>query len=139
MASTERWTSDPAPHDFPAALDYLTLLLDRRTAGAVVAGLKHAPVSTRKAKDLLRSSGLGLLPTTDPEVTKDLKKVKKGQPLSPVLLLRGDVTTGRPLLVADGYHRICTSYHLDEDADVPCRIADLPGGAPSTSRRPSSA
>ena len=28
-----------------------------------------------------------------------------------------------PLTVADGYHRICASYHLDEDADIPCRIA----------------
>jgi hypothetical protein len=28
-----------------------------------------------------------------------------------------------PLTVADGFHRICASYHLDEDADIPCRIA----------------
>jgi hypothetical protein len=30
-----------------------------------------------------------------------------------------------PLIVADGYHRICASYHLDENTDIPCRIADL--------------
>lgn len=126
MPSTERWTRDPAPHDFPAALDYLTLLFDERAATALVAGLKKAPLSRRKAKDLLRSSGLGLMPTTDPEVTKDLRKVKKGQQLSPVLLVRGDAVTGRPLIVADGYHRICTCYHLDEDGEVPCRIAGLP-------------
>jgi hypothetical protein len=30
------------------------------------------------------------------------------------------------LTIADGYHRICASYHLDEDADIPCRIADPP-------------
>jgi len=30
------------------------------------------------------------------------------------------------LIVADGYHRICASYHLDEDADIPCRLVDLP-------------
>jgi hypothetical protein len=28
-----------------------------------------------------------------------------------------------PLTIADGFHRICASYHLDEDADIPCRIA----------------
>jgi hypothetical protein len=28
------------------------------------------------------------------------------------------------LTVADGYHRICASYHLDEDTDIPCRIVD---------------
>ena len=27
---------------------------------------------------------------------------------------------------ADGYHRICASYHLNEDAEIPCRIVDLP-------------
>jgi hypothetical protein len=27
-----------------------------------------------------------------------------------------------PLTIADGYHRVCASYHLDEDADVPCRL-----------------
>ena len=45
-------------------------------------------------------------------------KVKKGEKLSPVLLVQGT-----PLWVADGYHRICTSYHLDEKEPVPCRIA----------------
>jgi len=28
--------------------------------------------------------------------------------------------------VADGYHRICASCHLDEDADIPSRLVDLP-------------
>jgi hypothetical protein len=45
--------------------------------------------------------------------------------LSPVLLVRGTLRPEVPLIVADGYHRICASYHLDEDADIPCRIADL--------------
>jgi hypothetical protein len=52
--------------------------------------------------------------------------VKKGVKLSPVLLVRGGLGGDRPLTVADGYHRICASYHLDEDADIPCRLADLP-------------
>ena len=43
--------------------------------------------------------------------------MKAGTKLSPVLLVRGD-----PLWVADGYNRICASYHLDEDAEIPCRI-----------------
>jgi hypothetical protein len=28
------------------------------------------------------------------------------------------------MTVADGYHRICASHHVDEDADIPCRIVD---------------
>ncbi len=57
-------------------------------------------------------------------VVNDLKKVKGGDHLSPVLLVRGRLGAGVPLTVADGYHRICAGYHLDEDADIPCRIVD---------------
>jgi len=67
----------------------------------------------------------GRLPEDNVHVTKDLEKVKKGELLSPVLLVRGRLDGHVPLTVADGYHRICASYHLDEDADIPCRVADL--------------
>ena len=33
----------------------------------------------------------------------------------------------RALQIADGYHRVCASYHLGENNDIPCRIAELPG------------
>jgi len=42
-----------------------------------------------------------------------------------VFLVCGTLRPEVPLIVADGYHRICASYHLDEDADIQCRIADL--------------
>lgn len=125
-APKERWTTTPAPHDYPAASDYLSLLFDPPTVRALLRGLQSATPTARKAKDLLRASGLALLPITDPEVAKDFKKVKKGRRLSPVLLVRGGLDHDRLLTIADGYHRICISYHLDEDADVSCRIADLP-------------
>jgi hypothetical protein len=76
------------------------------------------------AKDLLRASGQQLLGTDDTEVAADLKKIRAGSKLSPVLLVQGD-----PLWVADGYHRICVSYHLDEKAEVPCRIVPRPSAA----------
>jgi hypothetical protein len=40
--------------------------------------------------------------------------------------VRGRLDAHVPLTVADGYHRICASYHIDEDADIPCRIVDRP-------------
>jgi len=58
-------------------------------------------------------------------VAKDLDKVKRGTPLSPVLLERGELRIGIALTVADGYHRICASHHLNEDADIPCRLVDI--------------
>jgi hypothetical protein len=49
----------------------------------------------------LRASGLPLLPTDNPHVASDLKKIRKTQPLSPILLVRGDVTANRAAHIAD--------------------------------------
>ena len=122
----EHWQQAPEEHDFPAAADYLSLVFPEGLAASIVEELRSAPTVTRKAKDLLRASRLGLLPEDDAHVAKDLKKVADGRLLSPVLLVRGRAALGTPLTVADGYHRICASYHLDEDADIPCRLVDAP-------------
>ena len=116
---------EPDDHDFPAALNYLSLLFPDAIAEALVKDLREAGTVRRKAKDLMRASRLPLLPRSDPEVAKDLKKVARGELLSPVLLVRGRANEDLPLLVADGYHRVCASYDLDEDADIPCRLVEL--------------
>lgn len=128
MSDQQHWKREPEEHDYPAAGAYLSLLAGPAAAGAVVERLRDAAVEHRKAKDLLRASGLALLPPDNAHVAKDLDKVHDGEKLSPVLLVRGDLATGRPLTVADGYHRICASYHLDENSDIPCRLADLDDG-----------
>ena len=120
------WKAEPDDHDYPAAADYLSLLMGDEDAKATVGRLRKVPLIHRKAKDLLRASGLHALPTDNVHVAKDLKKVEGGQKLSPVLLVRGDLASAVPLTVADGYHRICASYHTDEDADIPCRLVDVP-------------
>jgi hypothetical protein len=121
----ETWKQGPEEHDFPAAAEYLSLVMPEAAAAPIVAQLQKADTVHRKAKDLLRASELALLPATNAHVAKDLKRVAKGEQLSPVLLVRGHAKSGLPLIVADGYHRICASYHLDENNDIPCRIADL--------------
>ncbi|MGC2208420.1 MAG: hypothetical protein WA724_11335 [Candidatus Dormiibacterota bacterium] len=126
MAKKEHWKSEPDPHDYPAASAYLSLTLGRTDVAAVVRKLKAAPVSHGKAKDLLRASRLPLMPMENLEVLRDLRTVRKGGLLSPVLLVRGDLPQGVPLIVADGYHRICASYHISDDADIPFRIVDSP-------------
>ena len=122
-ATKEHWKSEPDDHDYPAAADYLSLLMDKGEVTNAVAALRKATLTHRKAKDLLRASRLALLPPDNVHVKKDLAKVDGGHLLSPVLLLRGRLDADVPLTVADGYHRICASYHIDEDADIPCRIA----------------
>ena len=124
----EHWKTEPDDHDYPAASSYLSLVAPPAVVARVVDALKAAPMASYKAKDLLRASGLALLPVDNAHVARDLGKVKGGQLLSPVLLVRGDAARGMPLVVADGYHRICASYHIDENADIPCRIVDAPPG-----------
>lgn len=121
----EHWKDDPDAHDFPAASDYLRLVLDKKSTAAAVKALQSAPTLRSKAKDLLRASRLPLLERDDPHVRADLDKVSRGEKLSPVLLVRGSATHDVPLTIADGYHRVCASYHLDENEDVRCRLVDL--------------
>jgi hypothetical protein len=92
-------------------------------AQAYVRSLRSAPIIERSAKDLLRAGDLPLLPADDPSVKEDLKRISKGKALEPVLLVAGDMSKGIPLVVADGYHRICAVYHYGEDAAVMCRMA----------------
>jgi len=119
------WKDEPDQHDYPAAASYLALIADPVTADTLIAGLRSAPIEHYKAKDILRASGLPALPLDNVHVAKDVAKVKADKALSPVLLVRGDIHRGYPLQIADGYHRVCASYHLDEDTDIPCRIAGL--------------
>jgi hypothetical protein len=121
-----KWKDEPEEHDYPAAGAYLSLLLADDTVVTVVARLRAASISHQKAKDVLRASGLPLLTKENPHVAADLAKVSKAKELSPILLVRGDAIRGIALQIADGYHRVCASYHLDENNDIPCRIADLP-------------
>ena len=125
VAGKEHWKQAPDQHDYPAAEDYLSLVTSPAEAKSLARRLRVAPIVHRKAKDLLRASRLPVLAPDNFHVAKDLKKVAAGGLLSPVLLVRGMLRADMPLIVADGYHRICASYHLDEDADIPCRVADL--------------
>ncbi len=119
-----RWAKDPQPHDYPAAASYLALLGSGVDAERLVGVLARAPIVFHPAKDLLRASRLGLLPATDPYVAKDLKRIRKGKELSPVLLLRGNLL-GVSLQILDGYHRVCASYHLSDDTPVSAQIVSL--------------
>lgn len=119
---SELWMDKPEAHDYAAAKDYLSLVADDKLAAALAARLRRAKLVRRKAKDILRASGLPVLPRDNPFVARDLKKVRKGKPLSPVLLVRGDLRRGVKLTIADGYHRVCASWYTDEDAVIPCRM-----------------
>ena len=96
---------------------------DRQALKVLTEKLQAGTTTHKKAKDILRAARLRLLPVDNPHVAADLSKIKKGQPLSPILVVRGDFTKGVPLQIADGYHRVCASYHTDENTDIPVIIA----------------
>jgi len=112
--------SEPEAHDYPAALAYLTLIFDKKTAKAFVKDLKRAVVSEFKSKDIFRASCLSLLGVSNSHVDKDRRKIQTGKKLSPLLLVR-DSVNGK-VVIADGYHRLCAVYSFDEDALIPCKI-----------------
>lgn len=115
-----KWLAAPEDHDYPAALSYLSLVQDTQTAARYVQQLKQEPMSAFKAKDIFRASELSLLGVSNAHVEKNRKKILAGQALSPLLLVR-DKTNGK-VIIADGYHRMCSVYEFDEDALIPCKI-----------------
>jgi hypothetical protein len=117
------WKKKPDAEDYDAARNFLSLLSSGTKCAKLMRALQNAKIVERAAKDLLRASKLPLLSRDDPHVDDDLKKIHKGKPLAPVLLVRGDLRDGNPLIVADGYHRICAICYYDENAPIPCRMA----------------
>jgi hypothetical protein len=120
------WLDAPEDHDYPAAAAYLRLLAEDAAVDAAVVRFRAAGTVIQRAKDLLRASRLPLLDRRNHHVEADLHKIAHGEPLSPILLVRGDLRADRPLVIADGYHRVCAVFHADEDADIPCRLIDWP-------------
>jgi hypothetical protein len=120
VAQSVSWLPKPEDHDYQAAEDYLSLIMSPEKAADWRQKLAGAQddITHRKAKDILRASQLELLDEKNKHVASDLAKVSDGKALSPILLLRGD--DGHPLVIADGYHRVCASYWVDENTDIPC-------------------
>lgn len=114
-----KWLETPEPHDYGAALSYLSLYYPVERCGELVSELRVAPVQTFKAKDVIRASGLTPLDKHNSHVAHNMQKIADGERFSPILLVRA----GDKLLVADGWHRACAVYLVDEDAYIPAKIA----------------
>jgi hypothetical protein len=116
-----RWLDEPEEKDYLAAHSYLSLRLAPDALEEAVALLRGAPESHWRAKDILRAAGLPLLKgKQSDEVAEKLTHIAKGTPISPILLIHD----GRGHLdIADGYHRTCAAYVIDEDTLVPGRLA----------------
>jgi hypothetical protein len=119
------WKKKPESEDYNGARNYLSLICSDTQSKKLVRALRKVKTIERAAKDLLRAGDLPLLQRDEPHVDDDLKKIHKGKPLAPVLLIRGAIAKGAPLIVVDGYHRICAIGYYDENAPIPCRMASI--------------
>jgi hypothetical protein len=117
------WLDVPEEHDFPAAASYLNLIYGDKAVADMVQRLRDAPLSHFKSKDIFRASSLSLLGVSNARVKRDIQKIKSGEPLSPLLLVR-DSNNGK-VIIADGYHRLCALYTFDEGAVIPCKIVSI--------------
>jgi len=115
-----KWLARPKAGNYPAALSYLTLVYAPKNARRLVQKLRRAPVAQFKSKDIFRASGLPLQGVSNFFVERDRKKILEGEALSPILLVR-DAEHGR-VIVADGYHRLCSVYAMDAEAPIPCKL-----------------
>jgi disulfide oxidoreductase YuzD len=120
MPTGIKWLPDAEAHDYPAAASYLSLLYRDDHVADLITRLRGAPVVQFKAKDIFRASRLSLLGVSNSHVEKDQAKISNQQSLSPLLLVR-DESNGK-VVIADGYHRLCAIYQVDEDAMIPCKI-----------------
>jgi hypothetical protein len=115
-----KWLPAMEKHDYPAAESYLQILFGNKRVANLVAKLRKADIVQFKAKDLFRASQLPLLGISNSHIEKDRKKIRKGVPLSPLLLVRDESNV--KVIIADGYHRLCAIYEFDEDAWIRCKI-----------------
>ncbi|MEI6872550.1 MAG: hypothetical protein WCL08_09735 [Verrucomicrobiota bacterium] len=115
-----QWLPEVETHDYPAAASYLDIIYPEKQVKEIVKRLRAAEIIQFKAKDIFRASGLSLLGVSNSHVAKDIKKIRKGKALSPLLLVR-DSLNGK-VVIADGYHRLCAIYKFHEDALIRCKI-----------------
>lgn len=114
------WATEPKASNYPAAFSYLKLVYSEKKAFSLVRQLKKAKMTSFKAKDIFRASGLSLLGISNGHVMKFQRKIKDKEEISPILLVRD--SKHNKVIVADGYHRLCATYTHNEDEIVPCRI-----------------
>ena len=115
------WQDDAPPSDYEAAGHYLSLVDVQKNIDKALADLKAGAIVEYKATDLLRAAQLAVPKADDRPTREQIKKIKRGEPVSPVLLVR--VPALKKVIVADGFHRVCAAYRIDPDVVLHCKLA----------------
>ena len=115
-----KWLDQPDDKDYSAARNYTELLFGLKKARNYFKDFKDAPIAKHLARDLLRASATPISEVQAFDWAKQQKEITAGTPLSPILLIHQK--NGQPLIIADGFHRLCAVFNADQDAAVPCKI-----------------
>jgi len=110
------WKERPEKHDYPAAQDYLTLVLEEGTARKIVGGAaKGADFAPKGQGSVARQPPWRYCRADNPHVAgRSQRRSREANRSRRFFWLRGDAKMDVPLQVADGYHRICASWYRDE-------------------------
>ncbi|KAF3996126.1 hypothetical protein [Glaciimonas immobilis] len=115
-----KWLSAPAKSDFTSAETFLQLLYKPKNCRHLAKKLKRAKMSKFAAKDILRASATPISEVQAFDWVKQKKEIAQHKPLSPILIVRQK--NGQPLLIVDGFHRLCALFAADQEVNVRCKI-----------------
>jgi hypothetical protein len=115
------WLSSPVDSDYDSAERYLSLLFKPRKCRKLLRKLRAAPISAYPAKDILRASRTPMSEVAAFDWGRQQQQIRDGEALGPILIVRQK--DGAPLIIADGFHRMCALFAEDELIEVPCKIA----------------
>ena len=102
----------------------MSLIIDPARVKVIVSHLNAKKETIKfKARDIFRASGLPLLGISQHQIEHNLKRIKNGEKLSPILLVRDEAN--RRVIIADGYHRLCAVYHHNDNMEIPCKIVSI--------------
>lgn len=116
MKKLIRWEKKIDPEHIDAALGYLRLLFKKSKVKDIEQKLKQfsSNLTYHKAADLIRASSSQITPVTQKDVASQLQKIILKKPLQPIII----ITSGEKLYIADGYHRICACYNIDDEIEI---------------------
>ncbi|MGJ7917143.1 hypothetical protein ACI48D_16925 [Massilia sp. LXY-6] len=115
-----QWLDDAVEQDYKAAAHYLSLLDSQKNVDKTVTEMRAAQTIEFKAADLLRAAQLAIPKSDDRPTREQIKRIKNGERISPVLLMR--VSGLKKVVIADGFHRVCAAFRLDPDVILHCKL-----------------
>lgn len=115
-----QWLEDAIDEDYGAAAHYLSLLEVQKNVDKAVAEMRSVAITKFKATDLLRAAQLTVPKADDRPTREQIKKIKNGEAISPVLLMRASAL--KKVIIADGFHRVCAAYRIDPDVVLHCKL-----------------